>query len=298
LRAASLLRYRQLAEVASLPALDLGGVTVQVLRDAHGSFTTFEEAFPSVSDENEAVGRARYSELFDGDRWLLPFCAFLIRSRAATVLVDAGVGPPPGEFLPERQGWLPTELRRAGVSPEDVEAVILTHLHVDHVGWAAVDGNPFFAQARYVVSGVDWRFFANRDESQETFATKLAPLERAGVLTLVKLERAEVAPGVVLRPTPGHTPGHVSVEVRGERRTAFVIGDVAVHPLQLHDPRLPYAFDEDAAIAAATRESVFRDLADADVVVAAGHFPVGLGRVGVRGRGFAWHGGPDAVLRR
>jgi glyoxylase-like metal-dependent hydrolase (beta-lactamase superfamily II) len=272
--------------VARLPALDLGGVTVHVLRDAQGSFTTFAEAFPNVSDEIEAVGRDRYSELFDGDRWLLPFSAFLIRSRAQTVLVDAGIGPAPGDFLPERQGWLPAELRRAGVAPEDVDLVILTHLHVDHVGWAAVDGDPFFAHARYAVSGVDWRFFADRGD--EIFSTKLAGLERGGVLTLVELERAEVAPGVALRPTPGHTPGHISVEIRGETREALVIGDVAVHPLQLHDPRLAYVYEESAAVAAETRESVLREVANGDVVVAAGHFPGGLGRITARSRGFDW----------
>ena len=163
--------------------VDLGGVSVQVLRDAEASFATFEEAFPNASDEIEAVARRRDHELFDGDRWLLPFCAFLVRSRAQTVLVDAGVGPAPGEVLPERQGWLPTELRRAGVAPDDVDVVILTHLHVDHVGWAAVDGAPSFASARSAVSDADWRFAATRAESDEIFATKLAPLERAGRLT-------------------------------------------------------------------------------------------------------------------
>jgi glyoxylase-like metal-dependent hydrolase (beta-lactamase superfamily II) len=270
--------------------VDLGGVSVQVLRDAEGSFATFEEAFPNASDEIEAVARRRYHALFDGDRSLLPFCAFLVRSRAQTVLVDAGVGPAPGEFLPERQGWLPTELRRAGVAPDDVDVVILTHLHVDHVGWAAVDGAPCFASARYAVSDADWRFAATRAESDEIFATKLAPLERAGRLTLVELADTEIAAGVVLRPTPGHTPGHISVEIRGAERQAFVIGDVAVHPIQLHDPRLAYAFDEDAAAAVVTRESVLRELANGDVVVAAGHFPGGLGRVTVSGPGFAWQG--------
>jgi glyoxylase-like metal-dependent hydrolase (beta-lactamase superfamily II) len=272
--------------VARLPALDLGGITVQVLRDAQGSFTTFDEAFPNSSAEIEAVGRDRYFDLFDGDSWLLPFCAFLIRSRAETVLVDAGVGPGPGEFLPARQGWLPGELSRAGVAPDDVDLVILTHLHVDHIGWAAVDGRPFFARARHAVSGVDWRFFANRGD--ETFAAKLAPLERAGVLALVELERAEVASGVALRPTPGHTPGHLSVEIGGETRRAFVLGDVAVHPVQLHDPRLAYVYEESAAVAAETRESVLREVADGDVVVAAGHFPGGLGRISARHRGFDW----------
>jgi glyoxylase-like metal-dependent hydrolase (beta-lactamase superfamily II) len=275
--------------VARFSAVDLGGITVQVLRDAHGSFATFDEAFPNATEEIEAVSRQRYPELFDGDLWLLPFCAFLVRSRAQTVVVDAGVGPAPGQFLPERQGWLPRELRRAGVAPDEVDVVILKHLHVDHVGWAAVDGAPFFPQARYVVSGIDWRFVANRDESRETFAARLAPLERAGVLMLVELAVAEVAMGVALRPTPGHTPGHISVEVRGDTRQALVIGDIAVHPIQLHDPRLAYVFEEDPAAAAATRESVLREVAGGDVVVGAGHFPGGLGRVTMCSGGCAWH---------
>ena len=275
--------------MARIPPVDLGGITVQVLRDAHGSFATFDAAFPSASEEIEAASRLRYTELFDGDRWLLPFCAFLVRSRLETVLIDAGVGPAPGQFLPERQGWLPMELRGAGVAPEDVDLVILTHVHVDHVGWAAVDGTPFFARARYAISGVDWRFVANRAESRETFATKLAPLHDAGALILIEPADVEVAAGVVLRPTPGHTPGHISVAIRGRTREALVIGDVAVHPAQLHDPRLSYVFEEDPAVAAATRESMLREIAGGDVVVGAGHFPGGLGHVLACRRGFDWH---------
>jgi glyoxylase-like metal-dependent hydrolase (beta-lactamase superfamily II) len=281
-------RRLTIKHVRASPALDLGGISVQALRDAHGSFASFARAFPDVPDEVENAGRHRYAEVFDGERWVLPFCAFLIQSQRQTVLVDAGVGPAPGEFLPERQGWLPMELQSAGVAADDVDVVILTHLHVDHVGWAAVGGRPFFARARYVVSEVDWRFVANRSESREILATKLAPLEDAGVLTLVGPAEAQVAPGVVLRPTPGHTPGHISVDVRGAARRAVVIGDVAVHPIQLHDPRLAYVFDEDAAVAATTRERVLQELADSDVVVGAGHFPGGRGRVTRCRAGFAW----------
>jgi glyoxylase-like metal-dependent hydrolase (beta-lactamase superfamily II) len=169
-----------------------------------------------------------------------------------------------------------------------VDLVVLTHLHVDHVGWAAVDRAPFFGRARYAVSDVDWRFFATRAESDEVFADKLAPLEQAGLLTLVELAGAEIAAGVAVRPTPGHTPGHISVEISGDKGRAFVLGDVAVHPIQLHDPRALYVFEEDAAAAAATRETVLPEIADRDVVVAAGHFPGGLGRITTCGGGFAW----------
>jgi glyoxylase-like metal-dependent hydrolase (beta-lactamase superfamily II) len=174
------------------------------------------------------------------------------------------------------------------VAPDEVDVVVLTHLHVDHVGWAAVDGAAFFARARYAVSDVDWRFVADRADSRETFAEKLAPLEKAGLLTLIELAEAEIGAGVAVRPTPGHTPGHISVEISGNTGQALILGDVAVHPIQLHDPRAQYVFEEDAPAAAATRQAVLQELADRDVIVAAGHFPGGLGRVTACSGGFGW----------
>jgi glyoxylase-like metal-dependent hydrolase (beta-lactamase superfamily II) len=113
-------------------------------------------------------------------------------------------------------------------------------------------------------------------------------LEQAARVTLVELVAAEIASGVAIRPTPGHTPGHISVEISGDSGRAVIFGDLAVHPIQLHDPGARYVFEEDAAAAAATRETVLRELADRDVFVAAGHFPGGLGRVTACGAGFAW----------
>jgi glyoxylase-like metal-dependent hydrolase (beta-lactamase superfamily II) len=272
----------------AMPSADLGGLVLTALTDARGSFMSYRGAFPGGSDELERFGRSRYRELYAGPAWVLPFRAFLVRSESGVVLIDAGVGPRPGDFLPARQGWLPSSLESAGVSPAEVDVVILTHLHVDHVGWAAVDRSPYFARARYVASANDWAFFETREESRAVFAEKLEPLERVGALELVELCETIVAPGAVIFPTVGHTPGHMSVRVAGAEAEAVVIGDVAVHPLQLHDPRLAYVYEESAAVAAETRESVLRDVANTDVVVAAGHFPGGLGRISEGSRGFAW----------
>jgi hypothetical protein len=164
---------------------DLGGVAVTLLLDAYGSFSRFGEAFPSASVDLERRLRADYRELFDGDRWLLPFRAVLVRTQAATVLIDAGVGPPPGAFLPERQALLPRALAESAFEPDDIDVVFLTHLHVDHVGWTVVDKKPFFRRARYVVSATEWDFASERAESRQVFTSNLAPLARRGMIDLI-----------------------------------------------------------------------------------------------------------------
>jgi glyoxylase-like metal-dependent hydrolase (beta-lactamase superfamily II) len=270
-------------------AVDLGDVSIRALLDAHGSFTTFRSAFPTAGDDVERVGRTRYGELFAGDAWVLPFRAFLVTSAASAVLIDAGIGPPPGDFLPERQGLLLSELEAAGVGSEDVDVVFLTHLHVDHVGWTVGEDEPVFANARYVTCRDDWRFFERREQSRATFATKLAPLERADLLELVPAAEVELVPGVVAFPTPGHTPGHMSVRVGGRDRDACVLGDVAVHPLQVDESGLTYSEEVDPALAAATRRSLLHPLAAAKTVVAAGHFPgSGFGTIADSGRRLHW----------
>ena len=232
----------------------VGDYQVDALLDAEGSFATYAEAFPHAGDDDWAPWRDRHPELFDGDRWRLPFRSYLIRGGGRTILVDTGVGPSGGgEFLPERQGWLPGELERLGATPD---LVVLTHVHVDHVGWNHLfDGMPLVAHR----------------ESIALSSERGRPLTRA---TAVEGE-AELAPGVVAFDTPGHLPGHMSVRVGDE---LVILGDVAVHPAQLARPGLVYVSDDDADRSAQTREQALS--AHGDRILACGHFPgSGFGRI-------------------
>jgi glyoxylase-like metal-dependent hydrolase (beta-lactamase superfamily II) len=235
---------------ASARALVVGEFEVTALLDAEGSFATYAGAFPEAGPEDWAP----WPELVDGDRWRLPFRSYLIQGGGRAILVDTGVGPAGGgEFLPERQGWLPNELDRLGVTPD---TVFLTHVHVDHVGWNhAFEGVPFIAH-------------------RESIA--LAEERRRPLPDAVAVEgEAELAPGVVAFETPGHLPGHMSIRVGEE---LVVLGDVAVHPAQLVRPDLVYVSDADAERSASTREHVRSVYGDR--ILVCGHFPgSGFGRI-------------------
>jgi glyoxylase-like metal-dependent hydrolase (beta-lactamase superfamily II) len=115
---------------------------------------------------------------------------------------------------------------------------------------------------------------------------RVAPLRDAGSVDLVDGER-EIASGVRLVPTPGHTPGHASVFIESEGEELVVLGDVAVHELQLADPDLVYVNEHDPELSAATRKQILGQLADRGTAVIVGHFH-GPGRFSRQGEGFSW----------
>jgi glyoxylase-like metal-dependent hydrolase (beta-lactamase superfamily II) len=246
----------------------VGRLDVSILTDAEGSFATIAQAFPALSSSAE---------------WRLPVNSVLIRGDGTTVLVDTGLGPTPRTFMPDAGARLLAELARAGSSPEDVDLIVHTHLHVDHVGW---DGS--FPNARYVVSGDDWSYFMSEDSLAQRphLSDRVEPLRDAGSVVLVDGE-LEVASGVRLVPTRGHTPGHASVFVESEGEELVVLGDVVVHELQLADPDLLYVSDDNAELSAATRKQVLGQLSDQGTVAIVSHFH-GVGRFSRRDEGFAW----------
>jgi len=232
-------------------------VNMQVLGDCEGTFATLREAFPAIDSDAD---------------WWIPVNCVLIEAGDTTVLVDTGVGPHPRVFLPDLQTTLLDQL-----PPDAVDVVVLTHLHVDHVGWTGS-----FPSARYVVHELDWDYFM----SEPSLAQR--PHLREKVLPLAdRFERVagevEVAPGVLVQPAPGHTPGHMIV------RTASVaaIGDLVTHELQVVDPELGFVNDMDGDVAAATRGRLIEELARDGLAVAAGHVR-GIGRFEPAGKGFRW----------
>lgn len=152
-------------------------------------------------------------------------------------------------------GRLPDALAAAGIAPADVEAVVLTHLHEDHAGWASgIDGEPFFPAARYIVQRAE---VAALDRADPVWDWTVAPLRASGRLHEVDGVHRP-APGITLLPTPGHTPGHQSVLVDqgAGARDVVVTGDVLVHAVQLGDPAVPYSHERDRRTARASREDL------------------------------------------
>ena len=178
---------------------------------------------------------------------------------------------------------LPEELARFGVQPEQVDVVVHTHLHVDHVGWDGV-----FSEARYVIPRADWAFFMS-DESLEQrphLREKVKPLGDAGLVDLVDGE-TEVSPGIRIVPAPGHTPGHAIVWIESQGSALAMLGDAVAHEAQVADPDLVFVNDHDPSLAAETRRAVLGRLADEGTDVIVSHFH-GAGRFERVREGFSW----------
>ena len=205
---------------------------------------------------------------------------FVIRTAGKLVLVDTGMGPdiaPLARFgFTGAVGGLPDALAEARVFPGSVDAVVSTHLHSDHIGWNTVDENgeprPMFPNARYIVTRTEWEH-RSTIAGPKAAARSLDPVEASGQLTLAD-DGYEVAPGVSLLATPGHTPGHTSVLVMGGNGEGGIItGDAAHHPAEMENPDISPLYDADPARSADSRRMLV-ERAEADgLVVMGGHFP-------------------------
>lgn len=204
--------------------------------------------------------------------WLLHFHSYLVVGDSGVVLVDAGIGPAGGEAAEWLgvSGRLPGLLGQVGVGVEDVDAVVLTHVHLDHVGWASDGVRVGFPRAEYVVQ---------REELEHvrggvTYDQRIRPIEEAGQLRVV--DGTGMVRGARLLPTPGHTPGHQSVVT--ER--AILGGDVFVHAAQARRPEVTYVYERDPARAVTSRREVLALAATLGVPIAAAHPPAALSSTG------------------
>ncbi|MDP2639283.1 MAG: MBL fold metallo-hydrolase, partial [Betaproteobacteria bacterium] len=153
-----------------------------------------------------------------------------------------------------------------------------THLHVDHVGWNTrlIEGKwvPTFANARYLFGRREWEHWTS-DEAKhrdgDVMGDSVRPIIDAGLAELVDMHHA-LTPEVRLEPTPGHTPGHVSVRISSRGEEAVITGDLMHHPLQCAEPDLANNFDVDAAAARRTRRKFLARHANRPVLVLGTHF--------------------------
>lgn len=216
-----------------------------------------------------------YARHLDGEKRIaLNFGCFLCIDGDTRLLVDTGWGP-------EYSGRLPEELEEAGITLESVTHVLFTHLHGDHTGWNLdrASGRPLFPNARYLVPRGDWDHYSSENPQPESFARDVVPLEAMKRLDLIEGEYA-ISSALVSVPTPGHTPGHTSVAITSGGERGFILGDVALSPLDVEDSSLASIFHSDNDLARKTRETILDRLIEQRAVVGASHLPApGLGRV-------------------
>jgi glyoxylase-like metal-dependent hydrolase (beta-lactamase superfamily II) len=171
--------------------------------------------------------------------------------------------------------------------------VILTHLHADHVGWNTqeVKGEwvPTFPHARYLTSRVEREFWDGYDMEEarkQMFRDSVIPVEEAGLLDLVDVpaDGVDVVPGLRLIPTPGHTPGHIALELTSRGDTALITGDCIHHPVQFARPAIGACVDIEPERSEASRRKLLGSLAGTDTLVLGTHFaPPTAGRVVTHG---------------
>jgi glyoxylase-like metal-dependent hydrolase (beta-lactamase superfamily II) len=216
----------------------------------------------------------------------LALTCLLVRVGDRQLLVDTGYGHEPDR--PE-VGQLAARLAELGVASADVDTVVISHPHGDHIGGATVGSGDevrlAYGSARYWLGQADWDHFRTPEmlERSPLLRDKLLPLASAERLELADGER-EIAPGVHLLPLPGHTPGHTGVAFTGGQEMAVYVGDLVHHPLQLEHPEWSPIFDSLPPLSRETRRSLVERARRERSLVLSYHLPwPGIGHVGAGG---------------
>jgi glyoxylase-like metal-dependent hydrolase (beta-lactamase superfamily II) len=302
-----------------MDGLQLGDVRIDRVVEFSGpvGLTTegfFPQSDPQVWRENRDWLTPRFVDAGD-DMVQTVVQTWVLRSEGRTILVDTGLGngkerPYVPVWSHHESGYL-ADLARLGIAPEDVDVVVNTHLHLDHVGWnTRLEGRdwvPTFPNATYLVHRADHDFW-NPDGgstpgfgrgNQNVFEDSVAPVHAAGQLRLWDGERHRIDGSLTLELAAGHTPGSaiVSLETAGE--SAIFAADLLHSPLQVSHPELDSCFCEDPAAARASRGRLLQRAADRNALVLPAHFRASGGvRVGRDGGRFAitgWSALSDAA---
>jgi glyoxylase-like metal-dependent hydrolase (beta-lactamase superfamily II) len=250
--------------------------------------------------ELETVGSTRFilplasNEEIRKLPWLIPHFAteegrlrmsihsLVVETPSRRIVVDTGLGnDKEGRTVPtwnnRKDAFLET-MTAAGFPPDSIDTVFCTHLHVDHVGWNTrlVAGRwvPTFAEARYVFGRTEyqhWRDHREEPDKAAVFNDSVQPIVDAGKADLVA-DNIRLCDEISLIPTPGHSPGHLSLHIQSDGEQALLAGDVAHHPCQMAHLDWSSTADSDLIQSALTRRELFSRFADTSTLVIGGHF--------------------------
>jgi glyoxylase-like metal-dependent hydrolase (beta-lactamase superfamily II) len=269
--------------------LHLGDVTIDRIVELEGPGYDATYFFPDSTQEAwdaEISWLAPHFYDVATKAYLRAIQGYLVKTPRHTVLIDACVGNhKPRPSTPLWHGmtsdWL-DKLARAGARPEDIDVVMCTHLHADHVGWNTrlIDGRwvPTFPKARYLFHKDEVAHWSSHGyhvtgpgTGDGCYEDSVLPVIAAGKAELVGNDFA-VDDALTIVPSPGHSPGHFCVEVRGSEKHAVVSGDVVHHPIQMAHPEWNSRFCLDQPLARETRRRFVETHADTATIILAAHF--------------------------
>lgn len=299
--------------VTKILELELDGFTLtQLLPGADPERLQAHPKWVSAGTYDEATGRVPLS-----------VHSWLVRHQGKIILVDTGTGNsktrPTMKMLDHLHTPFLARLEAEGVRPEDVDFLLLTHIHADHVGWNtsfSEQGNgqewtPTFPNAAVICSDLEWRYGAALAQENEAgiqaaraeaglgqpiripvagvFADSMAPLEAAGKVRRIKIAGAEVLPGVRFLPMPGHSIDHAATEIDSEGERGLFGGDMLHHPLEIYDPKLISMFCEFADAARRSRHLLLSQAAETEALYFSSHFSESsVGYIRQSSTGYTW----------
>ncbi len=260
-------------QFAETQSVTIGDVKVTFLADG-GGIVIPTALYPASTEE----GWQNYADLLNEDgKFLTSIGAFLVEIGDRKIAVDTAMGPAtvdfPG-FGPFSGGKYLESLASTGVAREAVTDVVFSHLHLDHVGWTTleVDGRRelTYPNARHLVAQTEWDFWYGGDNPagpHPEFVQK--PL--ADIIQFVQ-DGDEIAPGMRVVGTPGHTPGHISFLIESGGRRLYLTADILHGAMQLREPDWSVAFDNDPELARRSREGLYAELAQPNTIAGVNHF--------------------------
>ena len=268
-------------------AIQIGNITIRRIVEQEGPFFAALKFFPTLTkellNENRAWLQPRFVD--PADQLVLCIQSYLVQTPDHNILIDTCVGN--HKPRPARPFWhmmnsarYEKNLAAAGFRVDDIDFVMCTHMHTDHVGWNTRldDGRwvPTFPKARYVFADRELAYWEKREKDDPT----ACPWVTDSVLPIVAANRADIVKSsyafsdvVTLVPTPGHTIDHYSVEVGKPGVNAIIAGDMIHSPLQARYPEIGMMSDYDLIQAGQTRRKLFGRICDTSTLLCTAHFP-------------------------
>jgi glyoxylase-like metal-dependent hydrolase (beta-lactamase superfamily II) len=245
------------------PSYKLGALDLAIVSDG----TLYQDVGAIMGVVPRTVWEPVSGPPMERNLYPLALNSLLVRSQGSTVLIDTGIGTKLDDkqraiYYPGDYGHLLRRLRSLGVQPDDVDAVINTHLHYDHCGWntANVQGQPLptFPRAKYYVQRGEYEAAIHpNDRNRASYlADNFTPLAETSQLELIDGETS-ITPEIHVVPTPGHTADHASVVISSAGETAMFIGDIVQHGCQLDRPVWISAWDILPLVSLETKKALF-----------------------------------------